>query len=138
MSIGELLKERVKVISPYPEIERHNIKVGDIITISETAMQADYLQDGCPVVAIDHKLFPLIFKPLSWWEEREAVDMPQYVKLRNGTDIWKVLEWHKIAGTFFFVTQSYKDLQKANWWNPNAFLPATEAEYNQSNTKQNT
>lgn len=74
LSNEELLKQRYKVIAQYPEIEKHNLRLGDIITRSENPMYCDKTQDGNPVVAIDHEIFPANFKRLEWWDERNLYD----------------------------------------------------------------
>ena len=98
-NIQELLKPRYKVIADYPEIERHNIRIGDVITISESAMYADKTQDGTPVVAIDHEIFPAVFRRLEWWEDREVSEIEAVQYLSGISD-----------GAFYKVDKSVSNL----------------------------
>ncbi len=130
-NIQELLKPRYKVIADYPEIERHNIRIGDVITISESAMYADKTQDGTPVVAIDHEIFPAVFRRLEWWEDRDVKDMPQYLKSNLDDKGWagnfvveKVNEFHGDNNEYVAIDRD-ETLQYCTSW----YLPATEAEY---------
>jgi len=128
MTTEELLKKRRKVISPYPEMERHNIKVGDIITISESAMYADKTQDGNPVVAIDHEIFPAIFKEIAWWEKRDVSDMPEYVKIDE--KILPIKKWViDIQGVWMNLHYPEPSYTLGNPYYPPVY-PATKARSN--------
>lgn len=134
-NIQELLKPRYKVIADYPEIERHNIRIGDVITRSESAMYADKTQDGTPVVAIDHEIFPAVFRRLEWWEERSPEDMPEYVKHGENGKPRKIAEFYPIYGEVVFEGGRRRKLN-SKW------IPATKLEYddylNQTNHEQRT
>ena len=93
-----LLTPRYRVENPYPEMGRHNIEVGDILT--DNSITAVTNQNGDAIFAFEWETFPNIFKPLSWWEERALEDMPEYVKSGQGNSVRKVkgyeLHWNKI------------------------------------------
>lgn len=133
MTPEELLKPRYIVIADYPEIERHNIKIGDVITTEATAMYADKIQDGTPVVAIDHEIFPAIFKKLEWWEEREEEDMPDYVKMSRTNEVFHVdgrnirHEFSAMRGYFGLKYQTGGGTYIGD--GEPRFLPATKEEY---------
>ena len=131
-NIQELLKPRYKVIADYPEMERHNIRIGDVITRSESPMYADKTQDGTPVVAIDHEIFPAVFRRLEWWEDMDVKDMPEYLQ-RNTKDkiIFKAVK-HNVDAThgLGFVTSEGKIKSYCN------YLPTTETEYLNQNNQQ--
>lgn len=131
-NIQELLKPRYKVIADYPEIERHNIRIGDVITISESAMYADKTQDGTPVVAIDHEIFPAVFRRLEWWEERDVKDMPEYLKYNINDKNWygnvvfeKVDMFYGDNNEYVALVDRDEMMQYCTSW----YLPTTETEY---------
>lgn len=127
LSTEQLLQPRVLLTGPYPEMERHNLRVGDIITVSDTAMIADKTQDGTPVVAIDHEIFPNLFRRLEWWEYRDEKDMPGYVKFQE--KVCKVIRYRKpnIIRIIddFWKTEIWQEIGEPYW------LPATAEEYEQ-------
>lgn len=125
--VEELLKQRYKVISDYPEIERHNIKQGDIITTESTAMYCDKIQDGTPVVSIDHEIFPSIFKKLEWWEYRDVKEMPDYLKSNDRDEVYKIERWDMEINFGFVDGTSGCDL--ALFKPEYGYIPATKQDY---------
>ncbi len=67
MSIDELLKNRIKVITPFPGIQNFGYKVDDILVCSNMLFE-------------EYAKYPHLFKKLEWWEDREEKDMPEYLK----------------------------------------------------------
>lgn len=132
MTTEELLKVRYKVIADYPEIERHNIRVGDIITKEEKTMYADKTQDGTPVVAIDHEIFTANFKKLEWWQERKESDMPEYVKMTYNLNwIYKVNSYDVNNGVFWHSEKHElsRRVEGDEFEQLRYFIPATKEEY---------
>lgn len=68
LSVQELMKPRYEVIADYSTSDVIGLEVGTIIT--------------------KYNLFPFcesyrhIFKPLKWWERREASELPDYVSYK--------------------------------------------------------
>lgn len=75
----DLLKDRIKVTTPFLGMQSEGYEVNMIFTPS-SIYEAKY-----------PKLYPANFKRLSWWEERKIEDMPEYVK--NDKKVFKVSEW---------------------------------------------
>lgn len=122
MDIEQLLKPRYKVIADYPFSA---YTVGQIILIHDYNPNKDLF-----------KMYPHLFKPLQWWEERKESDMPQYVKDEKG-QIQKVLSWSD-AG-FVYEKESNNPIILPNVTVSMSVIqyyqPATEAEYNKQNQK---
>jgi hypothetical protein len=145
MTIEELLKPRYKAISDYPNSP---YQLGQMVYISDTGNSflctqtneynrfSEEFEDVSNYSHIDTiKRYPHLFKPLNWWEERRAEEMPLYVKAKLG----KVV---KVAG-FGNVGQNgegefhigWQDLKKGLQTRPaRTFTPATEEEYLAQNT----
>ena len=127
MTNEQLMQPRVLLTGPYPEMERHNLKVGDIIPVSDTGMIADKTQDGKAVFPIDHAIFPNLFRRLEWHEFRDEKDMPGYVKFQE--KVYKVIRYRKpnIIRIIddFWKTEIWQEIGEPYW------LPATAEEYEQ-------
>lgn len=80
LSVEELMLDRYKVIANYPEMERHNISMGDILTEPKDKTQCVRNQKGDPVFYFYWDQFPAIFKKLEWWQERDPKDLPLFLK----------------------------------------------------------
>lgn len=133
MTPDELLNPRYKVIADYPN---SRFKIGDIlfkyrypsspsmytyvtnpeIPLKGTSLSPEYVEK------MNH-----LFKPLQWWEERKAEDMPAYVKCLKSPDqiiepgsVLKVA-WNDHGGK----------VEKGPWIFPytNCYEPATEEDY---------
>lgn len=137
MTPDELLKPRYKVIADYPN---SRFKIGDIlfkyiypssesiytyvtnpeIPLKGTSLSPEYVEK------MNH-----LFKPLQWWEDRKAEDMPGYVKDERG--VFKVKEWHlHLASNVTVYIDStihagYVDCTECPLYSDPE--PATEAEY---------
>lgn len=79
MTKEELLKDRYKVIGPYPEMERHNVKVGDILTEGDR-FTTTRNQNGDAVFTFEWETFPNIFRKLYWWENRDFDLSGMYIR----------------------------------------------------------
>lgn len=116
MKIEELLQPRWKVIADYPN-NGHDL--GDIINIYQEKNSVTDQQR-----AFFNK-YPHLFKPLQWWEDRAAEDMPEYVK--DGKFILKVRYKMAHDGMIYRSTLG-------NTWHfvhefSNIVIPSTESEY---------
>lgn len=129
----QLLLERVKVISDYPD---SIYKIGDIIVYSREVAQS---YDEWHNVRTGEKSFknpgffkkyPHIFQPLPWWSDRKPEDMPDYLRINygNGPVLCNVSQWmHKIGEQMVF--EYYKNglaLRETT----KGTEPITEEEYN--------
>jgi hypothetical protein len=119
-TIEDLLKPRYRVSRPYPEMERHNIKVGDILT-DPGGNQAVRNQTGDAIVPFEWETFPNIFEPLPWWQERD--DLPDFLKHKNKNRVVRVYGYRLFGDCFMPEDDLVFPESLSNW------LPATEAEY---------
>ena len=85
MTTEELLKPRIKVIAPMPlmvnevgyYLERIETKEGFKFGIMTKEKMVLYPKGV-------FKEWPHIFREVSWWEDRNPEDMPEYVKWQDG------------------------------------------------------
>lgn len=134
LSKDDLLKPRNKVIGPYPEMERHNVKVGDILT-EGTRYETTRNQNGDAVFTFEWETFPNIFRKLEWHEDREPDQMPQYVwyddtpisAKKKKLKVLKVDEWVKEPDGEIWARVNGDNIGFATMHMPE---PATESDYN--------
>lgn len=126
LSNEKLMKPRWKVIADYP---KSLYNVGDILNGNWMSEDCIY----CDTEGPRWRHYPHLFKPLQWWEEREIIDLPEYVKVNSEYtslffgNIHKVKEWFADAnGDYLCNVESRDDIYK---FKPFIFLPSTEAEY---------
>lgn len=106
----ELLAPRYKVIADYP---------GSPFKINEVIPPELILGNG-----LDR--FPVIFKKLEWWQERDVSQMPRYLKDKDGKiGMFEQTYDGNLRGSVM-VTFENGD---ATVRNINDFAPATETEY---------
>ena len=127
MTPEELLQPRWKVIADFP---KSSYNIGQILipfSIKDEGLQKWYIQDDYDYSWIRVEDYPAIFKKLEWWEERDVQDLPQYIKLNNSGDIYKVIEYNE----YFFIIEINKNRTSSHW--PLSYLrivtPVTEEEY---------
>jgi hypothetical protein len=125
MTTEQLLAPRYKMIADYPGNSR---PIGFIFTMDKKDSEGWYTTTGY-LQEMFFTMYPHLFRRLEWWQEREISDLPEYIKELSTGKIGKVFEWHRIGGTTFFVINPYSDLQKAKWFNPDFFAPATHKQY---------
>jgi len=118
MTVEQLLKSRFEVIADYPN---SIFKVGSIINTSSDRI-------FCDTESEKYSDFPHLFKKLEWFEKREILDMPEYLK--NDNQVFKILEWI-IQGGFFFGITSHIKREGCDLFHNSAFkyMPATEEEF---------
>lgn len=91
MTTEELLRDRYKVIDPYP---CSPYKVGDIIVPGKNqtnVMASENYQYAFFMPVTELKKMPNIFQPLPWYAEREPGDMPPYIKRKRSDGTIEVL-----------------------------------------------
>ena len=129
--VQELLKPRYLLTADFPGC---SFEVGTILVPNEEgelySKQAGYSWTVSRVLEKDVKKFKHLFRKLEWWEERNASEMPEYVK--NDKEVYKA-KWVEGAITengkqpMRLETDSH-DLQVIK--NVMCFFePATSAEY---------
>ena len=126
MTKEELMKPRFKVIADYPNSSN---KIGDVIELpnkewkyaDEVNCLEDYFLD-----------YPIVFKKLEWWEQRDENDMPEYVKLFFDDKIHYVHRVEKWIGENLNCQPLYEYYNKANYLTIACVCnlnPATKEEY---------
>lgn len=123
-TIQELLKPRVKVIAPWPEMERWLARVGDILTDpggNETVRN----QNGDAVPAFEWETFPHLFRKLEWHEERNPDELiGAFAKRKDGKHVTRINAPISNDGAFFVWDNMKNSVPFSD------YLPATAAEYN--------
>lgn len=124
----ELMKPRYRVLLDYPDSP---FEVGQIIDFEKNKYTGELAFNYATDNGIDHYYptffneYPHLFQPLAWWEERNAEDLPEYVKdTIAGKIVVKVHKW----GEDHFVSEAnapdlYRSIHMELW------TPATEEEY---------
>lgn len=117
----QLLQPRYKVIAGYPEMEEHDIEVGQILEDTKER----------PLITATLDKYPHLFKPLSWHEDRDVSDMPEYVKYigNESKGIMRVGEWG------FCVFWECRNMETDERFMQDDVEPATLEEYNEYKTK---
>lgn len=79
----DLLEPRVRVTSEYPGSV---YSVGTVLYVNREAekirVSPNTIDSFATYVEVD--LYPNIFKPMGWWEDRDITEMPQYVRFQDG------------------------------------------------------
>lgn len=100
---SDLLKPRCMVAEDYPE---NPFEIGMIlIQDKDTVGEVWVLESEVGLIKQDRNFFygdilkyPKIFKPLHWWQERNIIDLPDYIKWTSpGQDLisfFKVNNWY--------------------------------------------
>ena len=148
--MSELLKPRYKVIADFyqgqKDISQNRIKVGDIFMNYIPQQNIVWHRTRDEKMHVDCKIhkpeqYPHLFKPLAWYEEREASEMPEYVKNIIRPGMKDELYVYKVKKHF---TQDCTRIDgkiredKRHWVDENDlsyiykhYEPATAAEYNE-------
>lgn len=140
MTTEELLQPRRKVLIDYPDSE---YSVGQVIHFKDKSTaytgtnewQSEFIKNknggGGGMRCIKYfEPYPLIFRPMEWWEERKVEDMPEYVKDENEPgeyEIIKVQKWEFVNGQAIGIAYH----NHAGGYSVTYLLPATEQEYNE-------
>lgn len=123
----ELLRPRIKVIAPYPNMP---YKLGEIVYRDEGTLIGTYQYDykartelftpGCNL--FDD--YPHLFKRLEWWEEREESELPKYVNYNGAGIIKEVKIWYRFKAAYVnaHCTDGFSHSARV-------IIPATEQEY---------
>lgn len=122
--IEQLMRPRYRLSADYPGNSR---PIGFVFTMDKKDEEGWYTTTGY----LQEKFFtmyPHLFKPLSWWEDRAPEEMPKYLKDVNGViekGVWEKSTYK--PNTLQFRTEN------AVWQGIDIvmcmFEPATEQEY---------
>ncbi|HRP30490.1 MAG TPA: hypothetical protein PKV73_01295 [Agriterribacter sp.] len=129
MTVEQLMQQRILVANDWPG--RRDFEVGQIITLDKvfgngsSMMEITDCQGTRTYVKEFFEMFPLHFRFLEWWEERDEKDMPGYVKDEYG--VYKVMNnWYDLDSDGCCSAHTFRD----NKFYAKHVLPATEQEYN--------
>ena len=129
MNTEDLLIKRYKVSDPsYPHcpFDPGQIIMQDMDTIGEVFVSIHEIartNDRNWVAKEDVLNYPHLFKEISWWEDRQENEMPEYVKVYM-FGVKKVKRHYKTICSFLGPDETGYSYEKS--------LPATEAEYLES------
>lgn len=146
--VSELLKPRVKCIgndkwhypfSPY-SVGQILYKVKNEPDSGSGFWSADTYSIAKDDFKLDHIClnpldYPHLFKPLAWYEEREASEMPRYLKDKDG--VYEMKDYESNGDIKTFMVYNYQAQRRGSGWSLlgeyalKYFDPATETEYNQ-------
>lgn len=136
--INDLLKERRKVIAPYPGCL---FNVGDVLIFIpqfmhriygtiESTTHTDVFKNGNNIIpASEVDKYPHLFYKMGWWEDRDMSEMPEYVRCVKSPDLIH------IAGGVYKCNWHLPDLAKdenGDWicLTTNCYEIATLEDYN--------
>jgi hypothetical protein len=126
--VSQLLRKRVIVENKWPGCP---YEVGDILikdgeyywTIGDVSWHGKFHAE-------DVEIYPYLMRPLEWWQERKAEEMPEYVKwdyqinidaLLMKNHVQKVIGWSQLNSVV--ITEGDCQTCTNNW------LPATLSDY---------
>lgn len=118
----DLMTPRYLVIADYPN---SNFNVGDILTF--VSKYNVFKKPDCSSIinADDIDKYPHLFRKLSWWENREMREMPDYVHNYVSGYFFKVIKWRIEYGMPKATIRGAGSI-RADWLNP-----ITKEEYEQ-------
>lgn len=132
-NIQELLKPRYKVIGDYPGSE---FRIGAIMIFikdfmhrtdgtPESTRHSDVFKIGNNIIMAEGpsgiNLYPHLFKPLAWWQDRKPGEMPLYLKRKTTGVIEKVDHYGPECMMAHFSEWDYSPVMN--------YEPSTEIEY---------
>ncbi len=117
MTPSELLQPRYKCIADYPG---SHFEIGDILIQDKNHKNNYWIEDNLYTERYPNN-YPHLFKKLEWWEDKEEIKMPRYLKFKSGL-IEKVLHYSCNNSQVLFNTH-------VSYMNTNGLEPATESEY---------
>lgn len=140
-NIQELLKPRVKCIADFWD---NPFKVGQIIQFTQEREYhdfitgelqgkdwlTDFLPDDETVTRYMYWMrkfipYPHLFRHLEWWEDRDVKDMPEYVKLKAGSRVYKLSDANERYDYGFMFDGKFTEHHVAFAQT----LPSTETEF---------
>lgn len=115
----DLLVPRYKVIADYPN---STFSINEILYSDAFGKFTQYEDYG--TWQLQPEIYSSIFKKLEWWEEREEIEMPEYVRNTSSDYCFKVKKWIKLFGECLAIDKIKEGGIKASW-----LIPITKEEY---------
>lgn len=133
--IEALMRPRYKVIADYP-LSNMYFNVGDILYWNEKYESYRIDEKKVAMNKDTVESYPHLFKPLAWYEDREASEMPAYVKHKSefGGRVYKLSDAKESYGGINFM---YDYPMTEHWVSLSECLPTTESYYLQYINNQN-
>ena len=139
MTNEELMIHREEVIEDYPHSP---FEIGMILrpTADSGELYSEafgYTQSRTAVNIRDVNKYRNIFRKMEWWEKRDMIDMPQYLKLVYGNSgfIHKVVEWVGVNSNNQPLYSYHNRVGYLTTACVIEMIPATEQEYNDYKNK---
>ena len=98
-------------------------KVGDILT--DNGRDAVVNQEGHPVMPIAWEEFPALFELLPWYAEREAGEMPEYLRFQKDDEVYKIEKWDMKHLVGFIDINRRQGCSLLTWKPEHGYVPAT-------------
>jgi len=127
LTTEQLMKPRYKVIAYYPGCP---FNVGNILmqAVDNGKLFWSKLETGEWGAQVnDIHLYPHLFQPLQWWQERDVKDMPEYVKHIQTGRVCRVADANEKYPSGFMIDYPMTEC----WIVYKDCIPCTEAEYQQ-------
>lgn len=133
MTPDQLLQPRYLCTSPTDNHYPYSpFKVEDIIELNQISGNGSNCCTINGVVYSDTALnkYPHLFLRLEWWEMRNRIEMPNFLKDKDG-EVWRVYEYPS-SGSFVLLHKNFKDYDfPYGSHSLYELLPATSEEYEQ-------
>jgi hypothetical protein len=128
-TIEDLLKPRIKIIALWPICRSHNNmadqpKVGQVFKV---APDGSISSNAITVLNVDK--YPHLFEKLSWWEEMDLSEFPEYVKPNPEKEFMKTENWIYKANWIMSVNGPAHRVNQWNFIHAENLLPCTESDY---------
>lgn len=128
--VKNLLRPRIKVVSPFPGMLKYGLNIDDILLGEDGVWENLNTKRDVSLWPFTWKDFPAIFKELSWYEERKESEMPQYLKSMGSPDkpsYSKIIKWD-MDFMIGYITET--KVCNLRIWKPEFnYYPCTEQEY---------
>lgn len=125
MTPEELLRPRIKCVIRYPDSP---FPVGAILEqdFEEPEIYNYTDSNRRPWMLENPGLYPEVFQPMQWWEDRKVEDYPAFLKTKNG-EVRKINQIVTEESDDPFYTTEEDEL---GWYfHQDGVIPATEQEY---------
>ena len=133
------MKPRYEVILDYPQSNINPFVMGDLLI--ENGIHFTRQERAKSIHKDEIIKYPKIFRPIQWWEKREAADMPEYVKYAKTGEVKEVsyFDFETTSSWFMYLNgephpycPGGSALEGTHW------LPATLSDYTLYLNQQNT
>lgn len=102
--IEMLMRPRIKVIAPWPDMGDRKYYVGEILVLTNQNGSQPHIERGVETLYdAFFDVYPHLFRTMPWYEEREVWEMPEYV--RDSTGVYKVRGWRKNKDELWWILE---------------------------------